>query len=280
MKIHFLKTVWSDMILLQTNDKLALIDTGFEEQYPQLEEYIHTLGFTSIEFILLTHFHRDHYGSIPKLLEHFQVGTVYLKEYSGLDCTTAWGSAADDAYRESETQKYINMQKIIAEKSELVQAENVKSIEFDGHTLSLYSTADSIQKIYEDENYPETYHKIAFSENQNSLAAFMKVNETNLFFGGDILDLPASHPLADCVNYQIAKEIGEEIHIYKVPHHATYNTGLPKTLEIYRPKIAVITNEADYVTNHSDALSNLQNANPDVQICFTEKENLIFEIEE
>lgn len=280
MKIHFLKTAWSDMILLQSHDKLALIDTGFEEQYPQLEEYIHALGFTSIEFILLTHFHRDHYGSIPKLLDNFQVGKVYLKEYSGLDSTTAWGTAADDAYRQSETEKYINMQKIITKKSELVQVENIKSIDFSGHKLSLYSTENSIRKIYEDESHPETYHKIAFSENQNSLAAFMKVNGTNLFFGGDILDLPASHPLADCVNYQIAKEIGEQIHIYKVPHHGTYNTGLPKTLEIYRPKIAIITNEVEYVTNQSDALTNLRNANPDVQIHFTEKENIVFEIAE
>lgn len=34
MKLHFLKTVWSDIIILQDGDKIAFVDTGMEDQFP------------------------------------------------------------------------------------------------------------------------------------------------------------------------------------------------------------------------------------------------------
>lgn len=280
MKLHFLKTKWSDIILLQEGTEFAMVDTGFDEQFPMIRDYLQELGVTALSFILLTHFHRDHYGSIPALLDTFPVKTVYLKEYSGLDCTTAWGTAADDAYRQSEMQKYLAMQELIRQKSTLVQVEEISEIPFGNTVLQLYSAQNSIRQIYEDASHPETYHKIAFSENQNSMAVFMKADGKTIFLGGDLLDHPSTHPLADYVNYRIACKIGEPIDLYKVPHHATYNTGLPKTLAIYRPKVAVITNENDYVTNSSDALTNLRNANPDVRILLTEKESVVLSIPE
>ena len=37
MKLHFLRTKWSDMIILESAGKIALVDTGTEEQYDYLE---------------------------------------------------------------------------------------------------------------------------------------------------------------------------------------------------------------------------------------------------
>lgn len=280
MKIHFLKTIWSDIIILQDGDATALVDTGFAEQFPMIQEYLQSMGISTISFILLTHFHRDHYGSIPALVENFSVEKVYLKEYSGLDCTTAWGTQADDAYRQEELKKYHAMQKLIQEKSTLIQVEGLTSIPFGKYTLQLFSTANSIRQIYEDSTHPETFQKIAFSENQNSLAVFLKADGKTVFLGGDLLDLPASHPLADRVCYQIAQQIGEQIDLYKVPHHATFNTGLPETLSIFRPRTAVITNEEAYLTTGSDALTRLKTASPDIRILLTEKEHVVLSIPE
>ena len=106
MRLHFLKTKWSDMILLESKGEVALVDTGFEDQYDQLEEYLGGLGVSRLSFILLTHFHRDHYGNILALTDNFLVERVYMKQYSGLDCTTAWGTEADDAYRRSEMEEH------------------------------------------------------------------------------------------------------------------------------------------------------------------------------
>ncbi len=276
MKIHFLKTIWSDIILLEQEGLYAMVDTGFEEQFPQIREYLDSLGVQRLEFILLTHFHRDHYGSIASLIQHYKVGKVYFKEYSGLDCTTAWGSVADDAYRASETEKYEVLKALIETHSTLVPVEGLGEVPFGPLSLLLYHTANSIRQIFEDTTHPETYHQIAFSENQNSLGVYFEVEGKSVFLGGDLLDHESSHPLAHHSVCQIAKEIGHPVNLYKYAHHATYNTGCVEALKLLKPDTVVITNKEPYVTDNSDALKNLQEANPRAKIYFTQHQNQVF----
>ena len=241
-------------------------------------DYLDKLNAKKISFILLTHFHRDHYGSIAQIVKKYDVEKVYFKDYSGLDKTTAWGTIADDNYRNNEMKKCLEIKKIILENSNLIQTENIKTIKFGDTELELYNNDNSIKKIYEDDNYKDSYHKILFSENQNSLAIFMKVNGINVFLGGDIFDREAIHPKANYVNYQIASSIKEKIDIYKVPHHGTINCNSDKALEIYKPKIAVITNEDEYLKNNSTIYDDLKRANKDVKILLTEKHNIVIKI--
>ena len=106
----------------------------------------------------------------------------------------------------------------------------------------------------------------------------MKVNGINVFLGGDIFDREAIHPKANYVNYQIASSIKEKIDIYKVPHHGTINCNSDKALEIYKSKIAVITNEDEYLKNNSTIYDDLKRANKDVKILLTEKHNIVIKI--
>lgn len=280
MELHFLKITWGDIIILKKGDDIAMIDTGYDGNFDEISNYLDKLGAKRISFILLTHFHRDHYGSIPSIVKNYHVEKIYFKDYSALDNTTAWGTIADDNYRADEKSKCLEIKKIIEENSELIQVENIESIKFGEIQLKLYSTANSIKEIYEDSNYKDSYHKILFNENQNSLAAFMKINGVNVFLGGDILDREASHPRANYVNYQIASSIGEEIDIYKVPHHGTVHCNSNKALDIYRPKIAVITNGDEYLRKDSTIYQDLKRVNKDVKILLTEKHNIVINISE
>lgn len=280
MRLHFLKTIWSDMIVLEHEGEFALVDTGFSEQFEQLSAYLDERKVTSISFILLTHFHRDHYGNIPALIEKYRVKRVYLKEYSGLDSTTAWGTAADDAYRQAEMDKYLAMQELVRKKSELVQVEDINEIRFGPYTLQLFGTKNTIREIYEDFAVPETYHKITCTENQNSIAVWMKAEGKNIFLGGDIMDAPSAHPLANFVNQRFAKAIGEQMDLYKVPHHGTVHTGTKEALAIYKPRHCILTNEDAYLKEHSDVYQNLREANPDTDIRLTEKETIVVDVED
>ena len=278
MELHFLKITWGDIIILKSDDEDALVDTGYDGNFNEISDYLDKLNVKKISFILLTHFHRDHYGSIAQIVKKYDVEKVYFKDYSGLDKTTAWGTIADDNYRNNEMKKCLEIKKIILENSNLIQTENIKTIKFGDTELELYNNDNSIKKIYEDDNYKDSYHKILFSENQNSLAIFMKVNGINVFLGGDIFDREAIHPKANYVNYQIASSIKEKIDIYKVPHHGTINCNSDKALEIYKPKIAVITNEDEYLKNNSTIYDDLKRANKDVKILLTEKHNIVIKI--
>ena len=278
MELHFLKITWGDIIILKSDDEVVLVDTGYDGNFNEISDYLDKLNVKKISFILLTHFHRDHYGSIAQIVKKYDVEKVYFKDYSGLDKTTAWGTIADDNYRNNEMKKCLEIKKIILENSNLIQTENIKTIKFGEAELELYNNDNSIKKIYEDDNYKDSYHKILFSENQNSLAIFMKVNGINVFLGGDIFDREAIHPKANYVNYQIASSIKEKIDIYKVPHHGTINCNSDKALEIYKPKIAVITNEDEYLKNNSTIYDDLKRANKDVKILLTEKHNIVIKI--
>lgn len=278
MELHFLKITWGDIIILKSDDEVALVDTGYDGNFNEISDYLDKLNVKKISFILLTHFHRDHYGSIAQIVKKYDVEKVCFKDYSGLDKTTAWGTIADDNYRNNEMKKCLEIKKIILENSNLIQTENIKTIKFGDTELELYNNDNSIKKIYEDDNYKDSYHKILFSENQNSLAIFMKVNGINVFLGGDIFDREAIHPKANYVNYQIASSIKEKIDIYKVPHHGTINCNSDKALEIYKPKIAVITNEDEYLKNNSTIYDDLKRANKDVKILLTEKHNIVIKI--
>lgn len=278
MELHFLKITWGDIIILKSDDEVALVDTGYDGNFNEISDYLDKLNVKKISFILLTHFHRDHYGSIAQIVKKYDVEKVYFKDYSGLDKTTAWGTIADDNYRNNEMKKCLEIKKIILENSNLIQTENIKTIKFGDTELELYNNDNSIKKIYEDDNYKDSYHKILFSENQNSLAIFMKVNGINVFLGCDIFDREAIHPKANYVNYQIASSIKEKIDIYKVPHHGTINCNSDKALEIYKPKIAVITNEDEYLKNNSTIYDDLKRANKDVKILLTEKHNIVIKI--
>jgi len=277
MKIHFLKTMWSDMIILEMEGKFAIVDTGFEEQYQQLSDYLNKLNVKTIEFILLTHFHRDHYGNIVNLIKNYDVKKVYFKEYGGHDYHTAWGSIADEAYRQAERDKWQNIKESIIEYSNLEMLEGMKNIHFMGINISLYSTENSLESIWEDTEYMETYHQNVYSENQNSLAAYFEVNGKSVFLGGDILDFEAKHPLANFVNLQIAEKINKQIYLYKVPHHGTVNTSCDEALAIYRPQIAVITNGMEWLSQY-DTFDKLKKANPDVEILLTEEKDVVIEL--
>lgn len=270
MKIHFLKTVWSDIIILQEGKHFALIDTGMAEQFPQIRTFLNGQGAVSLDFILLTHFHRDHYGAIPALLETYPVGKVILKEYSGLDRSTAWGTDADDAYRKEEMEKYHAMQALAHEKSKLLHAEELSEIFFCGTRLQLFNTGNSIRTIFNDAAYPETYHRYAFSENQNSLAIWMEADGVSVFFGGDIQDAPSAHPLANYMNTRIAGKIGKHADIYKAPHHGTPHTGTPDAVRVYQPDLVIVTNGTEYLHQYSDLLPIMEANAPQAQIVLTE----------
>lgn len=279
MKLHFLKTIWSDLIVLERDGHFALVDTGMADQYPMLETYLKKLGAETIDFILITHFHRDHYGCVPWLLDGFRIGKVYLKAYSELDSSEAWGPPADFGYRESELWKYEVLRMMIREKSELVMLEETPEIEFAGVSMKLFFHGNTIREIYEDDSCPETYHQILHSENLNSVGIYFETDGVRVFLGGDLNDFPSPHPKADHVVRQIAETIGSPVDIYKAPHHGTRHTGDIEALSILKPKIAVITNGEKYLTGGGDAPENLRAANPDVQIYLTERADVVISAE-
>lgn len=277
MILHFLKTRWSDMIVLESRGHFALVDTGEAKQFEQLSAYLNKIGATNLDFLLLTHFHRDHYGNVANIVKNFETKKVYFKEYSGYDAIASDGRPADDEYRSTERAKWNAIHDVIERYSECCMLETIKSIEFDGCKLELYGTENRIKEIYNDENYP-TYHQIIYSENQNSTVIFFEADGKTVLLGGDLLDINSAHPLANYTFTEIAKKIGREIDVYKAAHHGTDKTGTMEALSILKPKLTVITNSMNYLINY-DAMEKIKQANPSAEFRITDEEDVVINLE-
>ena len=99
------------LFLLENNNKYAFIDTGSLFYYPMIENHLNERNIKELEFIILTHFHSDHYGNIINIVNNYKVKNIYLKHYYGLDGTTSSGFASNEEYIENEINNYNNVLK-------------------------------------------------------------------------------------------------------------------------------------------------------------------------
>ena len=56
-RIHFPEQVWEDIIILESEGRFAMVDTGNPSSADRIVAYLRALGAKSLDFIILTHFH-------------------------------------------------------------------------------------------------------------------------------------------------------------------------------------------------------------------------------
>jgi competence protein ComEC len=67
-----------------------LIDCGTKSQGNTVVEYIKKLGISKIDILIGTHPHDDHMGGMAKVIENFEIGTLYTPDTSSNNITTTW----------------------------------------------------------------------------------------------------------------------------------------------------------------------------------------------
>lgn len=286
LNIHFLNTIWSDAILLENKDKYAIVDTGSLFYYPMIKKHLDDLKIKTLEFIILTHFHSDHYGNIVNLINEYSVNKLYLKRYYGLDGTTASGYQSNEEYIEHEFEKYHQILDKAKEKNvEVIFIDELDKdtfdLEFLDVTLELYDIKNMLYNLYSDEN-GEFYHQKPFNENFNSIGIFINVNNNHIFLGGDATcSTTKVKVLQDLsikmINKYYQKYNIKHIDIYKSCHHGGGGTNTLALCKLLNADYAVITNTDRWLDNWP-TIQNLTEANQNVTICKTDYYKYIFEI--
>jgi competence protein ComEC len=82
LKIKFFKVGKADAILLRTENHTVMIDTGEEDDSEKLIAYLDEKEVKALDYLILTHFDKDHIGSAPAILAHLQAGTVLEPDYA------------------------------------------------------------------------------------------------------------------------------------------------------------------------------------------------------
>lgn len=207
LKIHFFDAGKADAILISRNSEEGnynvLIDTGEEELGETILEYFKKKGIEKLDYLIITHFDKDHVGSAAEIIRNVQVGKV-------LQTNTTKESRYYEEYL-----KAVNEVGLVP----VTVAEN--SYEFLLGSLSF--VVQGPEGVYEKKE-----------SNNSSLITALKFNETKYLFMGDAED----ERLEDFFETGLATEMYD---VLKVPYHGHYQENLEALIRTLNPKYAVIT---------------------------------------
>ena len=286
IKIHFLNTIWSDAIILENNNHFAFIDTATDFYYPMIQKHLNDFNIKTIDFILLTHFHSDHYGNISNLIEDYDVKTLYIKRYYGIEGSTGSGAESNDEYLNNELNNYKKILKSAKDNNTNIvfideQNTDIFTIDFKGINIELYRVKNELYNIYTNKE-SKYYNKKVFNENHNSIGIFFKVNDFNIFMGSDLICMENDVDILDNTAIKIIKEIYNRhniahIDLYKSCHHGHYENNPLELCKLINPDYTVITNTSRWLDTYS-TYDSLKTANPNVNILLTDHQKYIFTI--
>jgi len=80
-KIAFLDVKGDSSVLIDSRNQCNIvIDTGENDDFDSVINYLKYQGLTSIDHIFITHYHADHYGELNNILHEFDVGHVWFSD--------------------------------------------------------------------------------------------------------------------------------------------------------------------------------------------------------
>ena len=75
-KVYFFNAGKADAILISKNNKYILIDTGEESLSNDILNYFKNNNITKLEYLIITHFDKDHVGSASSIIDNIEIGEV------------------------------------------------------------------------------------------------------------------------------------------------------------------------------------------------------------
>ena len=78
-----LKIGQADAIIMQTENHCVIIDCGEKDDGKEVVKYLSDNNIEKVDYLIITHFDKDHVGGVPKVLNNMQVGEIVTPDYEG-----------------------------------------------------------------------------------------------------------------------------------------------------------------------------------------------------
>ena len=210
VRVSYIDVGKGDCILLQSGASAALIDAGYGDTADEVLSYLRECGVESLEFLLVTHYDRDHVGGVGSIGEELPIGTVYLPGYEG----------SDKNYRTLMTA----IERLGLSTRNVTQE---LSLELGDVVIDVFpSGVTYVPGKGGDEG----------NDNDMSLVASLISGDGSYLFTGDLEK--------EGLEAYLDKHHGR-FDVLKMPHHGRKCSLTDELLEDVQPKIAVITDSAD-----------------------------------
>lgn len=212
LKVYFIDVGQGSAILVQSNDKNTLIDTGDEKYYNKLDAFLSNNQINSIDQIVLTHNDPDHVGNVDRLIKTRKVGTVIQSKYG---------------YKKNASTKDVKELNAAVSKyhTKTVKVKKGNKIDFGcgmkGEVLSPW----------------KNYKKV----NQTSLVIKLIYKKYSYLFTGDIYS---------SYEKELIKKYNVKSTVLQIPHHGSYTSSSEAFLKKVNAKYAVISCGKNNPYNH------------------------------
>lgn len=233
-RIHFLSTGASDAILIESNGKFAMIDSGEGDSNPRRknvyegyeDEVIAYLkkaaadssGKVTLDFVLGTHYHYDHIGAFPAIIADSDITVIkgYFKPY---DPSIGTGYESGN-WQLGQTYESV-LEALRADDAQIVSQPPEEPFAFGDFTVQFYNTVNSLP---------------ADGRGENAASIGVRVSK-----GGKTAFLAADITSKTGLEKALAPEIGD-IDLLKIGHHGYFGSSSMSFLKVLKPEIAVVTN--------------------------------------
>ncbi len=86
--VHFIDVGQGSSTLVQQGKNGILVDSGLSDYGDTVSNFIRSCGVTNLEYVVATHPHDDHIGSLPQVMNDFTVGKVIMPELEEFNTPT------------------------------------------------------------------------------------------------------------------------------------------------------------------------------------------------
>lgn len=210
--VHFIDVGQGDCSLIVCGEYTVLIDAGERGNEDNVIEYLHNYGVDELDYVVATHPHSDHVGSLDEVIEAFKVKNVIMPRLTEVNTPSNF--------------IYSDLLKAVkASKTKVVAAK----------AGSEYALGDAVMTVLGPVNQ---------SENLNNMSVVVRVDygESSFLFQGD----------AEIDEENDILETGADIDcdVLKVGHHGSYTSSSANYLKKVTPEIAVISCGVDNDYDH------------------------------
>lgn len=223
--VHFVDVGQGDCTIIQSSGETLVIDTGPTEGREALVAQL--VGVERIDVLVLTHPHEDHDANFGYLVDNYEIGTLYMPEYS--DDEEDYGDLLRRAVGHGTQIRY----PAIGDRFSLGDA-----------TVTVLSAADPAQ----------------FPDDKNLWSIVLKIedSDTSIIVTGDAEDIN-EYAMIDA-------GLDLDADILRVGHHGSSTSTSGAFLDAVTPDVAVISCGADnsYGHPHHETLDALQARGIDV----------------
>lgn len=212
----------SATLIVAPNGKTLLVDCGEDGMGSRVKNVMDDAGVNQIDFFVLTHYHKDHYGGIDELVEGFDVPVWQAYDRGEKNKLTA-DKRNEPAYK--------NYQRAVGEDAirltpgmtiSLDSAMTIKCISSGGYVI--------------DEATPRSGR----DENDKSISLLVTYAGFSYFIGGDT-EKATETKIA-------ARDLVMDVDVYIANHHGSHSSSSPVFMNDLLPRVVVISNgdRADY----------------------------------